>query len=493
MYLNKLIIFVFVILIISSCGGGNDTDDKVAPSIAIIGETPVFLKKGSVYIEKGAIAYDNTDGVLSIVHNGEVNTQKIGTYTVNYTVTDKAGNKGEVERIIHVVSRYINYFEKWNKYFGLEDQDEFFEKLTVTKNGIYAVGGISNKNRGLIKKIDNVDGTPLWSQSTSSEQANHFYSIASGSDNHLIVVGSTQKNQLGSTTDALILKLDSDGNVLWRKKFGGADNDLVIDVAIDHKDNAYVIVIRDKTDSDYFGDAFLLKYSSDGNLLNTIKLGSANASFNYNRYGIAIDSSNTVYVVGHFISSTIMKIDPNGVVLWTKVFPENVIDFKFINGLIVYDNFLYAVGGWQSVDNQYFSLYDYAFIMKLDTDGNTIFDKAYKYDNEFKSILHTNGSVFYDLVANKDGTITVVGSIVGGNGLFADEDGLVVTFDEHGNELYERIYGNRGDAPSDYFRSIVSNGNGNIFIVGKTFQNYSEYTVDIINTDAWILNLQIIP
>ncbi len=85
---------------IGSLGRG----DRDAPVIQLIGESVVTLVAGTGYEDPGATATDVIDGDLtgSIVTSGSFNTQAVGTYTVNYSVSDRAGNLGTAKRTINV-------------------------------------------------------------------------------------------------------------------------------------------------------------------------------------------------------------------------------------------------------------------------------------------------------------------------------------------------------------------------------------------------------
>ena len=79
--------------------------DTTAPIINLIGASTLNLVVGDIYTEQGATATDNVDGDLSgsIVISGTVNTSVAGTYTVNYNVSDNAGNAAtQVTRTINV-------------------------------------------------------------------------------------------------------------------------------------------------------------------------------------------------------------------------------------------------------------------------------------------------------------------------------------------------------------------------------------------------------
>lgn len=83
----------------------NVAADTTAPIINLIGASTINLTVGDSYTEQGATATDNVDGNLtgSIVVTGTVNTAAAGIYSVNYNVSDNAGNAAtEVVRTVNV-------------------------------------------------------------------------------------------------------------------------------------------------------------------------------------------------------------------------------------------------------------------------------------------------------------------------------------------------------------------------------------------------------
>ena len=81
--------------------------DKTKPKIEIKGSANANIYIGNSYKEEGATAQDNCDGDLTdnIVINGTVDTNKIGNYTITYSVKDKANNEEKVERKINVINK----------------------------------------------------------------------------------------------------------------------------------------------------------------------------------------------------------------------------------------------------------------------------------------------------------------------------------------------------------------------------------------------------
>lgn len=78
--------------------------DYESPKIKLNGKTSSYIKVGSGYSEPGYSASDNVDGDLTskVKISGSVNTDKMGRYTITYTVQDAAGNTAKATRSIYV-------------------------------------------------------------------------------------------------------------------------------------------------------------------------------------------------------------------------------------------------------------------------------------------------------------------------------------------------------------------------------------------------------
>ena len=78
--------------------------DNVKPVITLNGNSIVNVRLGDKYVDAGATALDNIDGNITskIITKSNVNTLKVGTYTVSYIVSDKAGNVDTKTRTVKV-------------------------------------------------------------------------------------------------------------------------------------------------------------------------------------------------------------------------------------------------------------------------------------------------------------------------------------------------------------------------------------------------------
>jgi hypothetical protein len=77
--------------------------DLVKPVITILGNNPDTIMQNKSYTDPGATATDNVDGNITnkITKLSTLDTSKIGTYIITYSVSDLAGNKAtEVRTVI---------------------------------------------------------------------------------------------------------------------------------------------------------------------------------------------------------------------------------------------------------------------------------------------------------------------------------------------------------------------------------------------------------
>ena len=78
--------------------------DTTAPVITITGANPASVTVGGTYVDAGATAKDAVDGVVAVTAVSTVDTSVVGSYTVTYSATDKAGNKATAVRTVKVVA-----------------------------------------------------------------------------------------------------------------------------------------------------------------------------------------------------------------------------------------------------------------------------------------------------------------------------------------------------------------------------------------------------
>lgn len=78
--------------------------DTLTPQLTLLGSNPETITYGSVYTDPGATWLDNRDGTGTILATSwSVNTNLLGTYTLEYQKIDLAWNSGSITRTVNVV------------------------------------------------------------------------------------------------------------------------------------------------------------------------------------------------------------------------------------------------------------------------------------------------------------------------------------------------------------------------------------------------------
>lgn len=79
--------------------------DSIAPSLTMLGDTPLYFEAEDTYKDPGATANDNILGNMTdkIVVTMNVASGIKGTYEVKYEVTDEAGNTSSATRVVQII------------------------------------------------------------------------------------------------------------------------------------------------------------------------------------------------------------------------------------------------------------------------------------------------------------------------------------------------------------------------------------------------------
>ena len=82
----------------------SDIADTTRPVITLLGKNPDSLLLNATYVEPGYTAADNIDGDLTadVMVTSFVDSSKVNTYGILYSVKDKAGNTGSAVRSVVV-------------------------------------------------------------------------------------------------------------------------------------------------------------------------------------------------------------------------------------------------------------------------------------------------------------------------------------------------------------------------------------------------------
>lgn len=176
---------------------------------------------------------------------------------------------------------------EWQQNYGGSKSD-FASKGIETLDNNYLILGRSLSNDGDVPSNNgesdiwliklNRNGDIVWSKVYGSDESEVATSISELDDGNLIIVGwkdATNSTIETDTDDILILKIDSNGNLIWTKTYGGNGKDLAFDITTN--ENELIVISRTNSDDleQSFGsdDIMLISTDLDGNVNSTLSFG----------------------------------------------------------------------------------------------------------------------------------------------------------------------------------------------------------------------------
>ena len=154
----------------------------------------------------------------------------------------------------------------WSRTYG-GSTDSAVRSGILTQNGDYLLAGYTNSigdgNYDFYLLELDTNGNIVWNKTYGGEGSQKAYSIAKA-DNGYVVVGDIQLPN--STTDAWVLKVDLTGNVLWNKSVGGKEADSAAYVTTS-KDGGYLVAGFTFSFGGGNRDFWLFKISDSGKVL----------------------------------------------------------------------------------------------------------------------------------------------------------------------------------------------------------------------------------
>ena len=241
-------------------------------------------------------------------------------------------------------------------------------------------------------------------------------SIATDSNNNVYITGYTYGALDGTNQgsgDAFVVKFDSDGTEVWRTQLGTSEEDQAYGIATDSDNNVYITGITEGAlGGTNLGsnDIFVVKFDTDGTEVWRKQLGTSGTD---RANEIATDSNNNVYITGY----TYGDLDGTN------------------------------QGGSED-----------AFVVKYDSDG----------DKKWTKQLGTSGSEqANDIAIDSNNNVYITGMTAGdlGGTNQGSNDAFVVKFDSDGTETWRTLFGSTG---VEFVWSLAIDLNDNVYIAGMT-------------------------
>jgi predicted secreted protein len=285
------------------------TEDDVASAIINVGDGFAILGLSSSFGAGGfdywLVRVDSDGNILwNKTYGGaadDFGTSVIQTSDGGYALTGWTNSFGSGGEDIWLVKTDVYGNIVWNKTYGSNYNDEG-HGLVQTGDGGYIIAGdtaLSSDNEDAwLLKVDS-NGNMLWNRTFGGPALDTFLSIAQLSDSSFALSGYTASYGSGSN-DAWLIKTDSKGTLQWNKTYGGPNDDQAY-ALINAEDGGFALGGQATVDTQK--NYWLAKTDSSGNMQWNIK---NNATMNNFAYSLVQAKDN-----GYVLSGT-AKTKDNG-------------------------------------------------------------------------------------------------------------------------------------------------------------------------------------
>ena len=345
----------------------------------------------------------------------------------------------------------------WKKSFGGSGYDYLKTVIQTPDNGILCIGETNSTNGNVTNYFGQIDfwviklnsnGNIEWQKNYGGDSNDMGYSVCLTVDGAYIIAGQSESNveENHGLMDYWVLKIDNLGNIIWKKAYGGSQDDFL------------------KT----------IKNTSDGGYILTGNSKSSNGDVGFNK---------------GLLDVWVVKIDDAGNLQWQNSFGGSQDDFSTsvmedANGNFVLVGETYSFDNDANDNHSFYGFRDF-FVIKINSQGQKIWSKCYGgEDNEYARSVCQNNSGEYVIVGE---TYSITGQPTNNHG--SADYWLIKTNSSDGSLLWQKTYGGQGhDEPNSMLVTFDNNyivaGNAAPPIgIGDVTQNYGD-------DDFWIIKLK---
>lgn len=286
--------------------------------------------------------------------------------------------------------------------FGGVNNEEFRDLTLLSDHGLMIVGTTNGYGAGsnsiYLVRTDSM-GNHIWSRTIGGGAVDIGNAITSFTDTTFLVAG-TSASGSGGGYDGYLALMDTAGSLLWERYYGGTDWDFINDVAV-LPDHSILLAGESYSYSNGGSDAWALMLNSAGDTIFTKHYG---GSGNDNFKSVGVIGSG-IYFTGTTDSTDatgtnglLVKFDFSGNEIWQKT--TDTGENEFLNGSCgLLNGNLIIYGGTRAIGGDHSNL----FCQELDTSGALIFALASSHsENEYingAAVTHTGTIV---LTGQKD-------------------------------------------------------------------------------------------
>lgn len=296
-----------------------------------------------------------------------------------------------------------------------------------------------------------------------------FFDLCKTDDNGYVAVGSyevTQNEHKNSIREALIVKYDENGDIVFDHKYKVLSNSKFTGVV--SVEDGYIAVGQSiyentKVGNEEKGGAIIVKYNLDGKKIWEKSYGNSKSAI----YNDVILYDGYLYVVGKTDNriGVINKYDLDGNLITSN-------DYKYTDalgftGIVELNNYLFVATGKRITASD-----TDAMIVKYDTDLTYIKEESYN-----------GGSVerFNKVIKDAKEHIILIGISAVSEDETTNYDGLIAKYNDDLEKIAVVTY---GDEKDDYFNDIINDESDYLVVGYSSSEDYSYYSKFIKYSDA---------
>ncbi len=200
--------------------------------------------------------------------------------------------------------------------------------------------------------------------------SNVLGSLERTKDGGFVASGFTRDQDVFNAKDGWIVRFTSNGDIAWQKKYSGEMDEWLVS-AQETPDGGFIVTGFTESFGAGASDAIAMKLDSEGNILWLYTYGGVSADggdrIRYTSYdgGYLLVADTSSFGAG-FSDTWLLKLDAKGAILWQKTYGGSNYDFSFESDYIASEKKFILAGGTRS-----FGAGDYDdWLIKITTSGD---------------------------------------------------------------------------------------------------------------------------
>ena len=271
----------------------------------------------------------------------------------------------------------------WQNLYG-GNGDDVSASAFETPDKNYLIIGSTNSFSDMTADYDiyllklTMNGDTLWTKTVGSDSTyERAYSSIITSDNKILVVGTVQSFSDG-IQNMLVIKMDQNGNIIWKKTFGGEVVEIGESV-LETDDNGFLITGETTSfgiATPFYTNVYLVRTDANGDSLWTRYYG--NTWYDYSRSIIKADDNS--YIVSGWYATNgaevsdfyALRIQDNGDNTWTRLYGGGGYEYSY--DIVKRGNNDFILIG--NTNSSGAGSYDIYFV-NINSNGDTIWTKTF--------------------------------------------------------------------------------------------------------------------